>query len=109
MAITIQKEPATRNWSGNPIHYRLYSAAAEADASIYFEIKIKFKRSDAIAYSDIITLPYYPVSGTAKIDIQDVLDGLMDYELPVIPLTGLEDKTTILHIAHMSPTRAKKK
>lgn len=88
MAIVVQQEPSTRNWSGNPIHYRLYSAAAAGDASIYFEIKIKFKRTDASVYTEVVTLPYYPFQGVAKIDIQDVLDGLMEYEMPTLPQTA---------------------
>ena len=85
MAIQILKRPYDRNWSGNPISYTLFSAAAEAENTNYFEIKIKFKRLDAVAYSDALTLPYKPVTGTAKIDIQDILDGLLVYELPMMP------------------------
>lgn len=85
MAIVVNKRPNDRCWSGNPIHYLLYSAAAEADATNYFEIRVKFKRTDEAAYSNIVTLPYKPVSGTAKVDIQDILDGLMEHELPYLP------------------------
>lgn len=63
----------------------LYSAAAEADSTNKFEIRIKFKPTGAAAYSDILVLPYKPVSGTAKVDIQDILDGLISHELPYLP------------------------
>lgn len=82
MAIVVNKRPYDRNWSGNPIHYVLYSAAAEADATMWFEYKILFKRMDEADYSEIITLIHKPVLGTAKIDIQDILDGLLEHELP---------------------------
>lgn len=88
MAITVNKRPNDRNWSGNPIHYLLYSADAESDSTIYFEIRVKFKRQDAAAYSTIVTLPYKPVAGTAKVDIQDILDGLLEHELPYLPSSG---------------------
>jgi hypothetical protein len=84
MAITVLQRPYTRNWSGNPIHYRLYSAAAEADATIYFQIRVLFKRLDQADFSNIIEFPYTPVKGTAKIDIQDILDGLLEHELPYL-------------------------
>ncbi|MBE2229961.1 MAG: hypothetical protein IAE96_04875 [Chitinophagaceae bacterium] len=84
MAITVLQRPYTRNWSGNPIHYRLYSAAAEADATIYFQIRVLFKRMDQAVFSNIIEFPYTPVLGTAKIDIQDILDGLLEHELPYL-------------------------
>lgn len=84
MAISLYKRPSDRNWSGNPIHYQLYSAAAEADATNIFEIKILFKRIDAADYSEIVVLPYNPVKGVADIDIQDVLEGLMEYEVPYL-------------------------
>lgn len=85
MAITVNKRPYERCWTGNPIHYLLYSAAAEADPTNYFEVRVKFKRQDEAAYSTIVTLPYTPVSGTAKIDIQDIIDGLLEHELPFLP------------------------
>lgn len=84
MAITVLQRPYTRNWSGNPIHYRLYSAAAEADATIYFQIRVLFKRLDQAVFSNIIEFPYTPVMGTAKIDIQDILAGLLEHELPYL-------------------------
>lgn len=85
MAIVVNKRPYDRNWSGNPIHYTLYSADAEAEPTNYFEYRVRFKRMDATAYSTIITLPFRPVSGTAKIDIEGILDGLLEYEMPYTP------------------------
>jgi hypothetical protein len=82
MAITIQKRPYDRNWSGNPMLYQLYSAAAFADATIFFEIAIWFKRRDEADYSSIVTFPFYPVSGTAKIDVHSIVHRLLEYELP---------------------------
>lgn len=85
MAIQILKRPYERCWSGNPIHYTLFSSSAEADARIYFQVRIMFKRMDYADYVEAITLPYTPVSGTSKVDIQSILDGLLEYELPMLP------------------------
>ncbi len=85
MAITVNKRPYERCWTGNPIHYLLYSAAAESDPTNYFEVRVRFKRQDEAAYSTVVTLPFTPVSGTAKIDIQDIIDGLLEHELPYLP------------------------
>lgn len=85
MAITVLTRPYARNWSGNPIHYKLYSAAAEADATIWFEINIRFKQVAESSFRDIITLPYKPVTGAAKIDIDGILDGLLEHEIPYLP------------------------
>lgn len=88
MSIVVTKRPASRCWSGNPIHYTLYSSDAEAEPTNYFEIRIRFQRMDAPDYVNIITLTYKPVLGTAKIDIQDILDGLLEYEMPFIEHAG---------------------
>jgi hypothetical protein len=80
--IEVLIRPNDRCWSGNPIYYHLYSAAAEADSSIFFEIQIFFKRTDQTDFSNIVTLPYNPVKGSAKFDIKGILDGLLEYEVP---------------------------
>jgi hypothetical protein len=85
MAIVVTKRPTDRCWTGNPIHYALYSAAAEAEPTNYFEIRIRMKRLDAAAFVDVIDLPYSPVDGTALVDIQDILDAMLEYELPTTP------------------------
>ena len=84
MAIVLYKRPSNRNWSGNPIHYQLFSAAAEAAPENFFEYRIYFKRTDEADYSLIVELPFYPVKGTADIDIEKVLEGLLEYEVPYI-------------------------
>lgn len=85
MAIVVLKRPYDKNWSGNPVHYHLYSGTALVDPTIYFEIKIYFKRTDEAVYTDVYTAPYNPVNGSAKFDIQVVLHGLMEYETPSMP------------------------
>lgn len=85
MAISVLRRPYERNWSGNPISYTLYSAAAEADATNYFEIRIRFKRTDEADFYNVIALPIRPVNGSAQFDIKDILDGMMEYELPYLP------------------------
>jgi len=80
----VNKRPSDKNWSGNPIHYQLYSAAAEADSTIVFEIKVMFRRADDADYREIIILPYSPVKGFANIDIDAVIDGVLEYETPNI-------------------------
>lgn len=85
MAIVITKRPNTRNWSGNPIHYRLYSEDAVSDNTIFFEISIMFKQTGTSVFTEVVTLPYNPVNGEAKIDIESILDGMLEYETPALP------------------------
>lgn len=94
MAIVINKRPSFHSFSGNPIWYELYSAAAAADPDIFFDIRIKFKYSDGTGisgpYDTVIDLPYYPVAGTAKIDLAAVLDSKLKYGLPGLPADPTE-------------------
>src|ERR1051325_5153059 len=82
MAVVVKRRPYEFSWSGNPIHYRLYSAEAAADSSIFFEIKVMFKNIADAGYSDVVTLPYYPVAGQADINIQDIIDSKLEFQLP---------------------------
>lgn len=81
MSIVVQKRPYTRNWSGNPIAYQLYSAAAAGDATIYFEVRLMFKYIGG-SYTEIIALPYFPVSGVATVNVNDILHSLLEYGIP---------------------------
>lgn len=80
MAIEITKRPYDKCFSGNPVHYELYSAQAAADSTIFFEVKIRFKYVGG-SYADVVTVPYYPVAGTAKVDIKDILHSELEYGL----------------------------
>lgn len=85
MAIVINKRPGAYSFSGNPVWYELYSDEAAADATVYFEVKIKFK----YLYESLITLatiPYYPVAGTAKVDIRAILDSKLEYFIPTLAI-----------------------
>jgi hypothetical protein len=82
MVFEITKRPYEYAWSGNPVHYELYSELAESDPSAYFEVKVLFKHVPDADYEEIVTLPYAPVDGYAKIDLQDILHGLLEHELP---------------------------
>ena len=81
MSIVINKRPYANNWSGNPIAYELYSAAAAADPTIYFEVRVMLRYPGA-SYAEIVRLPYAPVSGKATVFIQDILDSALEYGLP---------------------------
>jgi hypothetical protein len=81
MAIEVRTRPYTYCFSGNPVHYELYSALAAGDATVFFETRIQFKNIGG-AYTPSPALPYNPVEGVATIDAQDLLDGLLEYELP---------------------------
>ncbi len=81
MAIEITKRPYSYCFSGNPVHYELYSAQAAADPAIYFEVRVMFKNISGV-YAAAGTLPYSPINGTATIDVQDILEGLLEYDLP---------------------------
>src|SRR5215213_9352461 len=84
MAIQILKRPFRYCFSGNSIYYQLYSALAASDADVYFEYRIKYHTIGA-AYSTTKEFPYSPVDGYANIDIKDILDSLLEYELPIFP------------------------
>ena len=82
MAILVNRRPHTHNFSGNPVHYELYSSLASVDATVFFEVKVMFRKLSALNYAEIVTLPYSPVNGYADIDLKDILDSLLEYALP---------------------------
>lgn len=81
MAIQIKKRPYKYCFTGNPVHYELYSAAAAADPSIYFEVFVFFNGNNG---TGAVTQPfeYAAVAGYAEVNIQDILEGFLEYELP---------------------------
>jgi hypothetical protein len=81
MAIVVNKRPYARNWSGNPCEYELYSAAAAADASIYFEVRLMFKFIGGV-WTEIVRLPYSPAAGIAVVNLQGLLNSVLQYGLP---------------------------
>jgi hypothetical protein len=81
MAIEIKKRPYSYCFSRNPVYYELYSAAAAADPNIFFEIRVQFKLIGGV-YVATEALPYSPVNGYAEIDIKDLLEGLLAFDLP---------------------------
>lgn len=82
MAIEILKRPYYHCFTGNPVHYELYSALAAGDATVSFEVKVRFKKIPDADYVDVVTLPYAPKDGYATIDLKEILDGLLEYDLP---------------------------
>jgi hypothetical protein len=90
MAIQVQKRPFSYAFSGNPVHYQLYSALAAGDDSIFFEVRLMFKNVGG-SYEPTEALPYSPYNGVATLDVQDILEGLLDAELPEFN----SDETTI--------------
>lgn len=91
--ITIKQRPYLYNWTGNSVYYELYSAAAAADASNIFEVRVFFKFCDAVAYTLLTTLPYVPVEGSVKFNIQDILHAHLEYLMP-----DLHNDGTIIEI-----------
>lgn len=84
MSIVVQKRPSERTWSQNPCNYELYSAAAAADAAIYFEVAIMFRHVGG-SYAELVRLPHYPTAGIAQIDVAAILDSILKYDVPDMP------------------------
>jgi hypothetical protein len=83
MAIAITKRPFEKVFSGNPVHYELYSALAAADAAVSFEVKVRFKKIGPLYdYEDVVSLPYAPSNGYATLDLKEILDSILEFELP---------------------------
>jgi hypothetical protein len=82
MSIEVRRRPFEHSFSGNPIHYQLFSDAAAADASIYFEVRVLLKYITDADYSEVIILPHYPTAGKADVNIQDILDSKLDFKVP---------------------------
>lgn len=80
--IVIQKRPYNYCMTGNPVMYELYSALATTNSNIYFEVKIRFCKANNVFFTDSITIPAYPVNGIARIDIKDILNALLTYDIP---------------------------
>lgn len=89
MAIVINRRPDEFSWSGNPVWYELYSAAAAADATIYFEVRVRFKYVDGVTdtslFDTLFIFPYYPLAGNAKVDLAAILNSKLEYGLPGFP------------------------
>lgn len=68
--------------TGNPVVYELYSALAASNSNIYFEVKVRIEYANNLSWADSITIPAYPASGIARVDIKDILDSLLTYDLP---------------------------
>jgi hypothetical protein len=89
MSVVIQKRPYRYCFSGNPVHYELYSALAAADPTISLEIRLMFKNIGG-AYAPSQAIPYDPIAGIATVDAQDLLDGLLEFELPHFSIDELQ-------------------
>ncbi|MGN6477249.1 MAG: hypothetical protein ACTHKV_08485 [Flavipsychrobacter sp.] len=85
MAIEVTKRPGAYNFSGNPVHYQLYSPQAASDNDITFEVKVLFKNIPDASFEELITLPFDPVMGYANIDLKEILDASLEYVLPTFP------------------------
>lgn len=81
MAIVINTRPGDYCWSGNPVLYNLSSTEAAGDATIYFEVKVKFKYIGG-SYVTLATVPFYPVAGVAKVDISAILESKLNFFIP---------------------------
>jgi hypothetical protein len=83
MSITITKRPFEKVFSGNPVHYELYSELAAGDATVSFEVKVRFKKIGAgEVYGDVVSLPYAPKDGFATVDLKEILDSVLQFDLP---------------------------
>lgn len=97
MAIQVTKRPYEFSFSGNPVLYELYSAQAAANSSIFFEVKLRFAPMGG-AFTDVVSVPYSPTEGYAKINLQDLLHSQLKNELP----TFSTDETAI----HAAPAQS---
>lgn len=81
MAVSVLKRPYQYCFSGNPVHYELFSSLAASDNTVQIELRVQF-RTVGGAYIATEALPFAPVQGTVKADIKDILESLLQYELP---------------------------
>jgi hypothetical protein len=86
MPIEVRRRPYSYSFSGNPVYYQLYSALAAGDATVFFEVKVLFKKISDSDYSEIVTLPYVPTAGYADIDIKGILNSILEFETPSFPV-----------------------
>ncbi|RYD85579.1 MAG: hypothetical protein EOP84_02060 [Verrucomicrobiaceae bacterium] len=96
ITIDIHRRPYERNWSGNPIPYRLF--VNSTDPSLYFDVRIHFRRVGAPSWDELPALPYYPVDGIVNIDLRALLDTQLAYAVP--PASGDQRKV------HKAPTQS---
>lgn len=82
--IVIQERPYFRSWSGNAIHYKLFSVAAAADQNIYFDVRVYFKTTDDADFRALCDISFTPVAGVVKMNLQDILHAHLLYQLPII-------------------------
>lgn len=83
--IVVEERPYNYNWSGNAIHYKIHSTEAEADPNVYFEIMVCFSdslTSGAQDFEQVVTFPYVPIKGIAKINIQEIIDSKLEFSMP---------------------------
>lgn len=85
MAIEVRRRPYAYCFSGNPVYYQLYSSLAAGDATIFFEVKVLFKKILDSAYTEIVSQPYVTTAGYADVDISGILESVLEYELPSFP------------------------
>lgn len=97
--ITVKQRPYLYNWTGNSVYYELYSAAAAADDSISFEVRVFFKNSAETDYEQVITLPFVPLSGSVKFNLQDILHAHLEFLMP-----DIFDDATIIDMTRQSGT-----
>jgi hypothetical protein len=92
MAIEITKRPYEKVFSGNPVHYELHSTLAASDPDVSFEVKVRFKKIGPLyTYEDVVSLPYAPVNGYATVDLKEILDSILEFDLPQFAV----DETTV--------------
>lgn len=82
MSIQVTKRPYSKVFSGNPVHYELYSSESLTDDSIYFEVKVMFKTPGGTYAALHDPLQYYPVDGYAEVDVKDILHSVLEYGIP---------------------------
>ena len=82
--IQIVQRPYLYNFSGNTIYYKLFSSEALADASIFFEVRIKFRVVDRPEFETVATMPFTPVDGVVLFDLAAILDAQLVYKMPKI-------------------------
>ncbi len=80
--IIVKKRPYSWSLTGNPIEYRLYSAAALADPSNFFEIRLRYRNDTTSFFIELPPIPFSPTDGLLKLDICSLLESILKPDLP---------------------------
>jgi hypothetical protein len=78
----ITRRPYDRNWSGNPIPYRILNSYAAHESDFLFEVRVHFRYIGDNDWTVLPALPFYPFEGYADVDVAQLLDCQLKHTLP---------------------------